>query len=81
MESSVKESSAAASSLRKLILMPGLSAWHYRYCRRCLPCSSWSTINEVLRREQVWSVINARPKLPRLRLRYGLPSRRLYIRL
>ena len=81
MESSVRESSAAASSLRKLIRVPGIMEWRYGSCRRCLPWSPWPTTRIVNPRDMPWSTVETRPKLPRLRLRYGLPPRRLYIRL
>lgn len=81
MESLGRESSAVASSLRKIILMPRLSEWHYGSCRRCLPWAMWPVRREINPKEIPWLLLEARPKLPKPRLRYGLPLRRLSIRL
>lgn len=76
-----KESSAAASSFRKLLLTPGVKEWRFGSCRRFLPWPASQTAPFTRWVELPPQAPPARLKLPKTRLRYGLPLRRPFIRL
>lgn len=76
-----KDSSAVVSSFRKVFLTPGVKEWRFGSCRRCLPWPQSQNAPYTRWTELPPQAAPARLKVPKMRLRYGLPLRRPLVRL